>query len=212
MNRVPPFATATAAQSNGITDAAHRAPCRTDTASNLAAHLDIGFPRHAFRRRRDISSLLLRTFIIILLILALAGLQNVQAVDRLAVVFLVDDSDSMGSETEDRQLEFIRSAIAEKQPDDEWAALLFGDNAVPETDFSQVGEIENFSATARRRPAPISPTPFRRRSRCSRLTPRAASSSQRRPSHARRRHRAGAAGRRFRRRNQLRPAIPRSRA
>lgn len=109
----------------------------------------IGFPRHAFRRRRDISSLLLRTLLILLLILALAGLQNVQAVDRLAVVFLVDGSDSMGSESEDRQLEFIRSAIAKKQPDDEWAALLFGDNAVPETDFSPVGEVEDFSAIPR---------------------------------------------------------------
>ena len=106
----------------------------------------IGFPRHAFRRRRDISSLLLRTVIIVLLVLALAGLQHVKAVDRLAVVFLVDASDSMGSDSEDRQLEFIRDAIADKQPDDEWAALLFGDNAVPETDFSQVGEIENFAA------------------------------------------------------------------
>ena len=106
----------------------------------------IGFPRHAFRRRRDISSLMLRTVIIVLLVLALAGLQHIKAVDRLAVVFLVDASDSMGSDSEDRQLEFIRDAIADKQPDDEWAALLFGDNAVPETDFSQVGEIENFAA------------------------------------------------------------------
>ena len=106
----------------------------------------IGFPRHAFRRRRDISSLLLRTLIIVLLVLALAGLQNVQAVDRLAVVFLVDASDSMGSGTEDLQLEFIREAIATKQPDDEWAALLFGDNAVPETDFSLVTEVDSFTS------------------------------------------------------------------
>ncbi len=106
----------------------------------------IGFPRHAFRRRRDISSLLLRTLIIVLLVLALAGLQAVQAVDRLAVVFLVDASDSMDSGTEDLQLEFIREAIAEKQPDDEWAALLFGDNAVPETDFSLVAEVESFTS------------------------------------------------------------------
>ena len=56
----------------------------------------VGFPRLAFRRRRDISSLVLRTAIVILLVLALAGLQNVQAVNRLAVVFLVDVSDSMG--------------------------------------------------------------------------------------------------------------------
>ena len=105
-----------------------------------------GFPRHAFRRRRDISSLLLRTIIIVLLVLALAGLQNVQAVDRLAVVFLVDASDSMGSGAEDQQLAFIREAIKAKAPDDEWAVVLFGENALPETDFSLVGEIEGFSA------------------------------------------------------------------
>ena len=106
----------------------------------------IGFPRHAFRRRRDITSLLLRTLIVVLLVLALAGLQNVQAVDRLAVVFLADASDSMGGDSAERQLEFIREAIAAKQPDDQWAALLFGDNALPETDFSPVGKIEPFTA------------------------------------------------------------------
>lgn len=106
----------------------------------------IGFPRHAFRRRRDISSLFLRSVIITLLILALAGLQNVQAVDRLAVVFLVDASDSMGGGSEDLQLEFIREAISAKQPDDEWAAVLFGDNAAPETDFSKAREIDGFSS------------------------------------------------------------------
>ena len=106
----------------------------------------IGFPRHAYRRWRDISSLFLRTLIIVLLILALAGLQTVQAVDRLAVVFLVDASDSMGGGSEDLQLEFIREAIQAKQPDDEWAALLFGDNAVPETDFSRAREIDGFTS------------------------------------------------------------------
>ena len=106
----------------------------------------IGFPRHAFRRRRDITSLILRTLIIALLILSLAGLQTIQAVDRLAVIFLVDSSDSMGSGSEDQQLQFIRAAIDAKQPDDEWAALLFGENAVPETDFSVAGEIEGFDS------------------------------------------------------------------
>ena len=107
----------------------------------------IGWPRHAFRRRRDISSMVLRSLIIVLLALALAGMQSVQAVDRLAVVFLVDASDSMGPAAEDGQLEFLREAIAAKPADDTWAAVLFGDNAVPETDFSLVGEIERFTAT-----------------------------------------------------------------
>ena len=106
----------------------------------------IGFPRHAFRRRRDSASLVLRTLIMALLVLSLAGLQTVQAVDRLAVIFLVDSSDSMGSGSEDEQLEFMREALEAKQPDDEWAALVFGDNAVPETDFSVAGEIEGFAS------------------------------------------------------------------
>lgn len=106
----------------------------------------MGFPRHAFRRRRDITSLALRTAIVVLLVLALAGLQRVQAIDRLAVVFLVDASDSMGSGSEDAQLQYIRGAIADKQPDDEWAVVLFGDNAVPESDFSRVQEIAGFAS------------------------------------------------------------------
>ena len=44
----------------------------------------IGYPRHAFRRRRDITSLLLRTVLLILIVFALAGIQIVRQVDRLA--------------------------------------------------------------------------------------------------------------------------------
>ena len=106
----------------------------------------IGFPRQAFRRRRGSVSLLLRTIIIALLALALAGLQNVQSVDRLAVVFLVDVSDSMDAAAQDQQLAYIRASLAGKAPEDEWALVLFGDNAVPESDFSIVQEVEAFSA------------------------------------------------------------------
>lgn len=107
----------------------------------------IGFPRHAFRRRRDISSLLLRSLIVALLVLALAGLQQVGAVERLAVVFLVDASDSMGSDAESAQLDFLRGALANKPHDDEWALLVFGDNAVPERDFSALAEIDGIAST-----------------------------------------------------------------
>jgi len=106
----------------------------------------IGRPRHAFRRWRDITSLILRTTIVVLLVLVLAGIQNVQAVDKLAVVFLVDVSDSMGTTMQDAQLEYIREAIAGKEPEDEWAVVLFGDNAVPESDFRIVQEIEAFGS------------------------------------------------------------------
>ena len=106
----------------------------------------IGFPRHAFRRRRDVSSLILRTIIVLLLALALAGMQLSQAVDRLAVVFLVDASDSMDAAAEAAQLAYIRAALSEKPVDDEWAVVAFGDNAVPERDFSRVDAFETMSS------------------------------------------------------------------
>ena len=109
----------------------------------------VGFPRHAFRRGRDISSLLLRTLIVVLLALALAGLQQVGAVERLAVVFLVDASDSMGSDAESAQLDYLRAALESKPHDDEWALLVFGENAVPEKDFNAVSEIEGIASVPR---------------------------------------------------------------
>ena len=48
----------------------------------------IGWPRYAYRRRRDIASLLLRTALILLIVFAISGLQLVRAVDRQAVIFL----------------------------------------------------------------------------------------------------------------------------
>lgn len=56
----------------------------------------LGQPRRAGGRRwRDWTSLALRILIMLLLILSLAGTQLVRAADELAVVFLVDASDSI---------------------------------------------------------------------------------------------------------------------
>ena len=107
----------------------------------------VGWPRHAFRRRRDISSLVLRTLILALLILALAGAQLTQAIDKLAVVFVIDASDSMGAGSEAAQLAYIRQALERKPVDDEWAALVFGENAVPERDFNRMGELESLTSS-----------------------------------------------------------------
>ena len=107
----------------------------------------IGRPRFAFRKRRDWVSLILRTVIMLLLIFALAGLQIEQAVDKLAVVFLVDVSDSMGGTTQAAQLDYIRQALDNKPPDDEAAIVLFGENAVPERSFSAVTEVADFGST-----------------------------------------------------------------
>ncbi len=87
----------------------------------------IGRPRHAFRRRRDEASRLLRTLILLLLILALAGLQVVRPVERLAVIFLVDASDSMGPAARAAQLDYLQQAVAARPVDDLWGVVVFGE-------------------------------------------------------------------------------------
>lgn len=105
----------------------------------------IGRPRVTFRRGRDLASLILRVTIFTLLILALAGAQAAQAADKLAVVFLVDMSDSVGGT--DRQVEFIREALQAMRPDDEAAVVAFGANALVERPMSSVREITPIRST-----------------------------------------------------------------
>lgn len=107
----------------------------------------IGRPRYAFRRRRDIASLVLRTVIVVLVVLALAGLQVVQAVDKLAVVFLVDASDSMGAAAREAQFDYIREAVARKSGDDEWAIVVFGENVSIDKPFSAVTDVAPIRST-----------------------------------------------------------------
>lgn len=108
--------------------------------------LYIGWPRYAFRRRRDSLSLALRVIIVLLVILALAGAQIVGAVDRLAVIFLVDVSDSMGQSLRAEQLNIIRSAIQTKSPDDIWAIVAFGANPLVEQSFTTLSEVNTIQS------------------------------------------------------------------
>ncbi|MEO0594700.1 MAG: VWA domain-containing protein, partial [Chloroflexota bacterium] len=101
----------------------------------------IGFPRYRFRRRRDIASLIIRTLIMVLMVLGLAGIQIVRQVDRLAVVFLVDASDSIGTELREDQLAYIQNAVQDKPIDDEWAIIVFGANASIDTPFSNIEDV-----------------------------------------------------------------------
>ncbi len=92
----------------------------------------LGWPRLAYRRRRDWSSLILRSLILVLLVLALAGAQAVRPADRLAVAFLVDASDSVGGAARAAQLAFINDAVAALQPEDQAAVIAFGGDALIE--------------------------------------------------------------------------------
>lgn len=86
----------------------------------------LGWPRQRFRRARDAFSLALRLLILLCIVLALGGLQISQAADRLAVVFLVDVSDSLGPELEEEQLAWVEAAMAAMGADDLAGIVAFG--------------------------------------------------------------------------------------
>src|SRR5436305_14314621 len=63
------------------------------------------------RPRRRAFSLALRIAIITLLVLALGGTGVVRAADKLAVVFLLDRSDSVPSSVQSAQAQYVRDAF-----------------------------------------------------------------------------------------------------
>jgi Mg-chelatase subunit ChlD len=107
----------------------------------------LGLPRTPYRRMRDAASLALRCLIILLLTLALAGAQIGRAADKLAVVFLVDLSDSVGQAAREAQLAFIREALRAMPPDDQAALIAFGGDALVERPMSGVREVTALRST-----------------------------------------------------------------
>lgn len=78
----------------------------------------------------------LRIAFIALLVLSFAGFQTVSAVNNLALVFLVDRSDSVDAATQARELEFVRNAISKMGGDDRAAVVFFAADAVVEQPMS----------------------------------------------------------------------------
>src|SRR5512146_842815 len=92
----------------------------------------MGWPARGAARRREVISLGLRLTILLCLILSLAGLEVVQRGDNLAVVFLMDVSDSMPQEAVQAETEYVREALQAMKPDDRAALILFGADALVE--------------------------------------------------------------------------------
>jgi uncharacterized membrane protein len=101
----------------------------------------LGWPRVAYRRQRDLASMVLRLLIVLMMILGLAGLQTVQAADKLSVVFLVDESDSMDQQARDQAQKYIRDALSHMGPEDKAGIVVFGKNALVERKVSSVKEL-----------------------------------------------------------------------
>ena len=81
------------------------------------------------------------------LVAALAGLQLVLPVDRLAVVFVVDLSDSVGTQGREDSLAYVREALAAKSDEDVAGIVAFGSDALVERLPSELAEIDRIAST-----------------------------------------------------------------
>src|SRR5450432_3870607 len=106
----------------------------------------LGWPRVAYRRRRDLISLVIRLVIIVLLVLSISGLQTVQAADKLSVVFLIDSSDSIDSAARAQAETFVRDAMTKMGPEDRAGVVVFGKNALVERPVSIVKDLGPISS------------------------------------------------------------------
>jgi Mg-chelatase subunit ChlD len=101
----------------------------------------MGWPAKGPARKRETVSLILRITILICLILSVAGLEIVRSGNELAVVFLVDVSDSMPQEAIDSEVAFVQGAIESMGADDKAAIVLFGADALVDRPMSAANQL-----------------------------------------------------------------------
>lgn len=87
-------------------------------------------------------ALAIRCIIVTLVILSLAGIQAIYGSRRLAVVFLVDVSDSVPQTERERAQAFVGEALQALGPDDRAALILFGADALVERPMTAGGKLE----------------------------------------------------------------------
>jgi Mg-chelatase subunit ChlD len=114
--------------------------------------LGIGWPARGLTHRRETFSLILRVSIILCLIFSLAGMEIVRAGRELAVIFLVDVSDSMPEAAIQDAMRFVRDALAEMPQDGSAQAgvIVFGGEALVERPLSAspvIGPISSIPQT-----------------------------------------------------------------
>lgn len=106
----------------------------------------MGWPGAGAARTREILSLGLRLVIVACLVLSLAGMQLVRRSKDLAVVFLVDVSDSMPLEAVAAEAEYVRRALEGMAPGDQYAIVLFGADALVERPMLAGNEFSQFTS------------------------------------------------------------------
>jgi uncharacterized membrane protein len=96
-------------------------------------------------RRR--TALVVRTVLLTALVFALAGFRLVLPVDRLATVFVVDLSDSVGNQGRDESLAFLRETLAVIPDGDVAGIVAFGKEALVERLPSDLAEVDRIAST-----------------------------------------------------------------
>lgn len=93
--------------------------------------------------RRALGGLLVRCALITTVVLALAGMQAVQYTNKLAVVFLIDASDSVGPAGVESATQFVRDALRTMRLDgnDTAGVVVFGADAQVERAMSDVRDL-----------------------------------------------------------------------
>lgn len=109
----------------------------------------LGWPVGRYGRGRAWATLILRCLMTLLVICSLAGAQSVHGGDELAVVFLVDVSDSVPEPERERALVFVKEALATMGPDDHAALVLFGADALVERPMMAGGELGEITSIPR---------------------------------------------------------------
>ena len=107
---------------------------------HLAARRRTGMRRHRV-------ALAVRTALLGALVFALAGFQLVLPVDRLATVFVVDLSDSVGSAGHESALAFLRESLADMPAGDAAGVVAFGGDALVERLPEEVRQIDRLRST-----------------------------------------------------------------
>src|SRR5262249_61567516 len=100
--------------------------------------------RMGARRRR--AALAIRVLLLSSLVFALAGFQLVLPVDRLATVFVVDLSDSVGTPGREDALAFLRDTLKAMPDGDQAGIVAFGKDALVERlpeDLKSIDRIES---------------------------------------------------------------------
>ncbi len=99
---------------------------------------------------RERLAAVVRTAIALALVFSLAGFDLVRRADELAVVFLIDASDSMSPEAQAAAAQFVEQALDAMGPDDQAAVIVFGGEAVIERGMSpspELGGLTSIPAT-----------------------------------------------------------------